>query len=385
MLAGAGRGAQRDLDFAVRRRAGRSSPGSRGDPRRAGRGRRRHEPVDHSAARPAPTCTSCAPRSTRSWSASARSLADDPQLTVRDRSDGAAGRRRQPLRVVVGTRRPCPPGARVLDGSPPRPGRCRDRTTRDGGAARACTARASATCCSRAGRRWPARSCAPAWSTASSPTSRPRCSAPARRALGDAGIVHASPTRSACESVDVRLVGSDVRITRGSRTACRRADVHRDRRGARRGRRASTGIADDAARLTVRGPLVTADAAARRLDRRQRRLPDRGRRTDDGRSPPTSWPRRWTGPSLGALAPGQPVNLERPVTLPTRLGGHLVQGHVDGVGTIAARTPGRALGGGARRAAGGARPLRRREGLDHRRRGVAHRRRGRPATGSRSA
>ena len=38
--------------------------------------------------------------------------------------------------------------------------------------------------------------------------------------------------------------------------------------------------------------------------------------------------------TLGSLRPGSPVNLERPVTLATRLGGHLVQGHVDGVGTI---------------------------------------------------
>jgi riboflavin synthase len=38
--------------------------------------------------------------------------------------------------------------------------------------------------------------------------------------------------------------------------------------------------------------------------------------------------------TLGTLHPGDPVNLERPVTLLTRLGGHLVQGHVDGVGTV---------------------------------------------------
>jgi riboflavin synthase len=38
--------------------------------------------------------------------------------------------------------------------------------------------------------------------------------------------------------------------------------------------------------------------------------------------------------SLGGLRPGDPVNLERPVTLLTRLGGHLVQGHVDGVGRV---------------------------------------------------
>jgi riboflavin synthase len=40
--------------------------------------------------------------------------------------------------------------------------------------------------------------------------------------------------------------------------------------------------------------------------------------------------------TLGALRPGDAVNLERPVTLATRLGGHLVQGHVDGVATVEA-------------------------------------------------
>jgi len=43
--------------------------------------------------------------------------------------------------------------------------------------------------------------------------------------------------------------------------------------------------------------------------------------------------------SLGALAPGDPVNLERAATMGTRLGGHLVQGHVDGTATILARQP----------------------------------------------
>ncbi|MFB4307804.1 riboflavin synthase [Actinomadura sp. GTD37] len=44
--------------------------------------------------------------------------------------------------------------------------------------------------------------------------------------------------------------------------------------------------------------------------------------------------------SLGALEPGSKVNLERPVRLSDRLGGHLVQGHVDGVGVIISREPG---------------------------------------------
>jgi riboflavin synthase len=42
---------------------------------------------------------------------------------------------------------------------------------------------------------------------------------------------------------------------------------------------------------------------------------------------------------LGALAPGAPVNLERSVRPADRLGGHLVQGHVDGTGTIVSRSP----------------------------------------------
>ncbi|MGW7518252.1 riboflavin synthase [Streptomyces sp. NPDC054796] len=42
--------------------------------------------------------------------------------------------------------------------------------------------------------------------------------------------------------------------------------------------------------------------------------------------------------SLGALTVGSRVNLERPMALGGRLDGHLVQGHVDGTGTLAART-----------------------------------------------
>ena len=42
--------------------------------------------------------------------------------------------------------------------------------------------------------------------------------------------------------------------------------------------------------------------------------------------------------SLGQLAPGDPVNFERAVRYSDRLGGHMVQGHVDGLGTVV--TPG---------------------------------------------
>jgi riboflavin synthase len=50
--------------------------------------------------------------------------------------------------------------------------------------------------------------------------------------------------------------------------------------------------------------------------------------------------------TTGGLVAGDPVNLERPVRLEDRLGGHLVQGHVDGVGTVVAR---RALDDGSAR------------------------------------
>jgi riboflavin synthase len=47
----------------------------------------------------------------------------------------------------------------------------------------------------------------------------------------------------------------------------------------------------------------------------------------------------WSRTSLGSLEPGDPVNLERPVRLADRLGGHLVQGHVDAVGEVLSAAP----------------------------------------------
>lgn len=43
--------------------------------------------------------------------------------------------------------------------------------------------------------------------------------------------------------------------------------------------------------------------------------------------------------NIGTLAPGQPVNLERAVALATRLSGHVVQGHVDGLARLETVTP----------------------------------------------
>src|SRR3954463_11954429 len=43
--------------------------------------------------------------------------------------------------------------------------------------------------------------------------------------------------------------------------------------------------------------------------------------------------------SLYGVRPGDRVNLERAVTADKRLGGHIVRGHVEGVGTVVSRTP----------------------------------------------
>ncbi|MGW3485460.1 riboflavin synthase [Rhodococcus indonesiensis] len=95
----------------------------------------------------------------------------------------------------------------------------------------------------------------------------------------------------------------------------------------------------DAARFTVRGPVVTSDAGhgdsiavngvcltVVDIQGGDSFTADVMKETLD-RS------------SLSQLAPGSRVNLERAAALNSRLGGHLVQGHVDGTGTVLSRTP----------------------------------------------
>ena len=99
----------------------------------------------------------------------------------------------------------------------------------------------------------------------------------------------------------------------------------------------------DAVRLTVHGPLVTSDAA------RGDSISVNGccltvvSDTDtDGRAEVFTadvMHETLAKTSLGGLEPGAKVNLERAVTPATRLGGHIVQGHVDGTGTVVRRTP----------------------------------------------
>ena len=81
--------------------------------------------------------------------------------------------------------------------------------------------------------------------------------------------------------------------------------------------------------------------------------------------------------TLGRLRPGDPVNLERPVALTARMGGHMVQGHVDGVGTVAEVTAPGGRHDDPIALPGGLEPVRGREGFDHGGRREPHRHRGR--------
>jgi riboflavin synthase len=93
------------------------------------------------------------------------------------------------------------------------------------------------------------------------------------------------------------------------------------------------------ARLTVRGPVVTAGASAGdSIAINGVCLTVTG--SSDGTFSADVMSETLSRSSLGGLGRGSPVNLERPMRLDDRLGGHIVQGHVDGTGTILARHPG---------------------------------------------
>jgi len=94
----------------------------------------------------------------------------------------------------------------------------------------------------------------------------------------------------------------------------------------------------DAVRLTVRAATVLTDAGLGDSIAVNGCCLTVAERTDD----------TWTADvmqetldktSLLGVRPGDRVNLERAVTADKRLGGHIVQGHVDGVGTVLRRTP----------------------------------------------
>ncbi|MFN8070941.1 MAG: riboflavin synthase [Mycobacterium sp.] len=95
----------------------------------------------------------------------------------------------------------------------------------------------------------------------------------------------------------------------------------------------------DSARFTVRGPVVTADA------RHGDSIAVNGvcltvvEVLPDGRFTADVMAETLNRSSLSVLSEGSAVNLERAAAVNSRLGGHIVQGHVDGTGTVQSRTP----------------------------------------------
>ncbi|WP_068401844.1 riboflavin synthase [Kribbia dieselivorans] len=97
----------------------------------------------------------------------------------------------------------------------------------------------------------------------------------------------------------------------------------------------------DSVRLTIAGPAVTADAAhGDSIAVNGVCLTVIDEQPTDGRFTADVMAETLNRSSLGVLQAGSRVNLERPMVLGGRLDGHLVQGHVDGVGQITQRTPG---------------------------------------------
>ncbi|MGC4807368.1 riboflavin synthase [Micromonospora sp. DT233] len=101
---------------------------------------------------------------------------------------------------------------------------------------------------------------------------------------------------------------------------------------------AVTETAADSALLALRGPLVTTDA------RHGDSIAVNGVcltvvGVDGGVFTADVMGETLRRSALGALRPGAPVNLERAAALNSRLGGHIVQGHVDGVGEVLSREP----------------------------------------------
>jgi riboflavin synthase len=99
-----------------------------------------------------------------------------------------------------------------------------------------------------------------------------------------------------------------------------------------------TDAGGDSAVLAVRGPLVTTDA------RHGDSIAVNGVCLTvidnvDGMFTADVMGETLRRSSLGVLRPGSAVNLERAATVGSRLGGHLVQGHVDGVAEVIAREP----------------------------------------------
>ena len=97
---------------------------------------------------------------------------------------------------------------------------------------------------------------------------------------------------------------------------------------------------DVGARLVLRGPLVTSDASEGDSICVSGVCLTVTSLGDDGTFAADVMPETLRHSTLGGLQVGDRVNLERALRADGRLGGHIVQGHADGVGTIVSRDPG---------------------------------------------
>jgi len=100
-------------------------------------------------------------------------------------------------------------------------------------------------------------------------------------------------------------------------------------------------LAETSARLTLRGPVVTSDAvhgASISVNGVCLTVIDPEVRGDTFTVDVMAETLSRTG--LGDLVPGSPVNLERAMAASSRFGGHIVQGHVDGIATVVERALG---------------------------------------------
>ena len=106
-----------------------------------------------------------------------------------------------------------------------------------------------------------------------------------------------------------------------------------------RGEVTARDVLADGARLTIRGAVVTADAGHGDSIAVNGVCLTVAELLPDGRFTADVMGETLNRSNLGALQVGSRVNLERAAALNSRLGGHIVQGHVDGTGRIVARTP----------------------------------------------
>ena len=92
-------------------------------------------------------------------------------------------------------------------------------------------------------------------------------------------------------------------------------------------------------RITVEAPGIASRLREGRLARRLRRLPDRARSRPHATFTPIWRRRRWTAPRSARSLPAPRSISELPTAAGSPLGGHIVQGHVDGTGAMTALDP----------------------------------------------